>query len=294
MLTHFAFDLAEADHNRWIRLASDRGHRQAGRRHLSSCTSEAGRRKVEFMRFHRLTIRDIFACIGIILAAGFAGCGDNCYFAFSDNGKGGLVVKAGSATQSCSLKKVNAAIRVVAHKSPVCETCTAAAQVEHVVAAVRRIQLRSGAASEATAGDWIEVAPELASEPREIDLMGSGRPEMLVENAIVPAGSYSGIRVEFSAEPGHGDKPWNENACGAMHWNCLVMGDGHTEPLLFSGDVPQLDIPAQVEGDSFVLLPDSKVELQLRLDPRQVLHTSDGGPWTPRHQLHGSVTVVRQ
>ena len=228
------------------------------------------------------------------MAAGFTGCGDNCFIAFSDNGKGGLVLKAGSTTPSCSLKKANAAIRVVAVKSPVCETCTAAAQVEHVFVSLRSIHLRSGMPSDTPSADWADLAPQLASESPEIDLMGSRTPQILVENAIVPAGSYSGIRLEFSDQPGNPEKLLNENTCGAMRSNCLVMGDGLIEPLLFSGNVPQVDVPAQVEGDLFLLLPDTKTELRLSLEPRRVFCPSDAEPFRPRHQLHASVTVVRE
>src|SRR5437868_2054481 len=114
------------------------------------------------MQPFRLTLRIKLSCIVIAVAALVAGCGDTCFVAFSDNGKGGLVVKAGTTVPTCSLKKANAAIHVVALKTPVCEGCTAAARVEHVVVAVRGIEIRSVEREATSSGEWVEIAPQLA------------------------------------------------------------------------------------------------------------------------------------
>jgi uncharacterized protein DUF4382 len=246
------------------------------------------------MRLSGLNLRNAFAAM--IIAAGLAGCSDSCFVAFSNNGKGGLNVKVGDPAPVCSLSKTQAAIRVAALKSPVCETCTAAAQVEHVFIAVRSIQLRSSAGSDSNSADWVEIAPMLASEPRQVDLIGTAMPEMLVENARVPAESYHELRLQFLAEsPSNAEKLNAENACGESRWNCIVMGDGHIEPLRLSRDAPELDIVIQsAEGDSFTLLPDTSTDLRLFLELRQAFYFSNAEGWKPQNVLAGRALAVRQ
>ena len=161
--------------------------------------------------------------------------------------------------------------------------------------AVRGIEIRSVEREATSSGEWVEIAPQLAKEPREFELMGSGTAEIVVENASVPAGSYDGVRLELSADSPVGTEAFGrDSGLGPMRANSLVMGDGHIEPLLFSGNVPPVHITVQIDGDSFALLPDSKAELQLRLEPRQGFYRSDAGSWTAGHELNGRVTLVRE
>ena len=48
----------------------------------------------------------------------------------------------------------------------------------------------------------------------------------------------------------------------------MVMADGQVEPLRFPGAVPELLIPSpSIESDSVVVLPDSRMDLRLSLEP---------------------------
>jgi hypothetical protein len=80
-------------------------------------------------------------------AIGLAGCGNFCVSGFYNNGNnsnnGAIIVRL-NPSSVCSLTKANGTVRAVALKSAVCETCTAAARVEHVFVTVRDIQLRVG------------------------------------------------------------------------------------------------------------------------------------------------------
>lgn len=236
-------------------------------------------------------LRNSFCCAAVIAVAGLVGCGDSCFVAFSNNGKGGVVIKAGNLPPSCSLTKANGSIRVVAVKSPVCETCTAAARVEHLLLAVRRVELRSDPNSVA----WLEMEPAVASVPRQIDFISRDAPEILIENAIVPAGTYREVRLElFDESRSNSETPPPENACGGSRWNCIVMADGRIEPLRFSDDVPKVQINIEnAEGDSFTLLPDSSVDLQLRLEARQILYSSSTEALKAQNIVVGHGAVVR-
>lgn len=239
------------------------------------------------------SIRNVFATAVIFAAFGVVGCGNTCVSGFTTNG---FFLNTASPASACSLTQAKGAVRVVALKSPVCETCTAAARLEHLFVTLRSIQLRPSALDNTDAPDWLEIAPQLANEPRQIDLIGDSMPEILVENAIVPAGIYREVRLEFSPDsPANAEKLSAENACGETRWNCTIMADGHVEPLRLPGDAPELLIAIQsLESDSFVVLPESRMELQLSLEPHQVAYSSSTEGWKLQSVLVGRASVVRQ
>jgi len=232
----------------------------------------------------------------MLTAVGFAGCGNSCFVGFSNNGNGGVIVKAGNPGPTCSLSRANGTMNAVALKSSVCETCVPATRVEHVFVTLRSIQLRPIASDDTNSPDWVELAPHFANEPRHIDLMGNSVPVILVQSAIVPAGSYREVRLQFFlGSPTSAEELSTENACGETRWNCIVMADGHVEPLRLPGGVPELLIPFQsTESESLVVLPDARMDLQLSLEPRQGSYFSSTEGWKPQNLLVGRATVVRQ
>jgi hypothetical protein len=61
------------------------------------------------------------------------------------------------------------------------------------------------------------------------------------------------------------------------------------------GDAPELLIPSQsIEGDSVMVLPDARVDLQLSLEPHQGSYISSSEGWRLQSTLAGRATVVRQ
>jgi hypothetical protein len=246
------------------------------------------------MRFSRRHVRSTFRCAAIFTAIGLAGCGNSCFVGFINNGNGSFT--AGNSAPPCSLTQVNGMLNVVAVKSLVCETCAPAARVEHIFVTLRSIQLRPGSSDDTNASDWLELAPQLANEPRQIDLLGNSMPVILVENAIVPAGSYREVRLQFF--PGsltNAEELPVENACEGTRWNCMVMADERVEALSLPGDVPELLIPSQsIESGSLVVLPDARVDLQLSLEPHQGSYFPSTVGWKPQNVLVGRAVVVRQ
>ena len=248
------------------------------------------------MRFSRRHIRTIFGCAAIFTAIGLAGCGNSCFVGFVNNGNGSFTINAGNPAPTCSLTQVNGMLNAVAAKSTVCEICAPAARVEHIFVTLRSIQLRPSNSDDTSAPDWLELAPQLANEPRQIDLLGDSMPVILVENAIAPAGSYREVRLQFfSGSPTNAEELPVENACEGTRWNCMVMADGHVEALSLPGDVPELLIPSQsIESGSLVVLPDARVDLQLSLEPHQGSYFSSTIGWKPQYVLVGRAVVVRQ
>lgn len=248
------------------------------------------------MRFSRCHLRITLRCAAIFTFIVLAGCGNSCFVGFSNNGKGGLIVKTGNPPPTCSLSQANGTMSVVALKSPVCETCTTAARVGHVFVTLRSIQLRPGVSDDTNSPDWLELAPHLAIEPRQIDLMGNSKPMILVESAIVPAGNYREVRLQFvlEAPTSTGEFPV-KSACGATRGNCIVMADGYVEPLRLPGGIPDILVfPLSIESDSITVLPNAGMELQLSLEPHQGLSFSVAEGWRPHNVLTGRATVVRQ
>ena len=248
------------------------------------------------MRFSRRNLQNTCCCAAMFTVIGLIGCGNSCFVGFFNSGNGSVIVKTGNSPPVCSLTQANGAMGVIMLKSPVCETCTAAARVEHVFVTLRSIQLRQSAMHDTDSADWLEIASQLANEPRQIDLIGNSTTEILVENAIVPAGGYREVRLQFFPDsPANDEKLAVENACGEKRWNCIIMADGHVEPLRLPGDVPELLITVRgLENDSFAVLPDSRMDLQLSLEPHQVAYSSSTEGWKLQSVLVGRATVIRR
>ena len=248
------------------------------------------------MRFSRYHLRTIFLVAFLFAAVGLTGCGNTCVAGFSINGNGGVIVRAGDPPPACSLAQAKGAMTALAIKSPVCESCAGPVRLDHVFVTLRSIQIHSDDSDDPNSHDWIELAPQLENEPRQFDLLGDSQPAILVENALVPAGMYREVRLQFlSASPSNAEALLTRNACGVARWNCIVMGNGEIEPVHFPADAPELLIPPQnMESDSLLVLPDDRLELRLTLELRQAPHFSAAEGWKTQNVVGGHAKVARQ
>lgn len=228
-------------------------------------------------------------CVGIFVAIGTSACNNSCFVAFSNNGSSSVTIQSGSQPQTCSLSQAMGTMSVAALRTRACEFCSHGSSVEHVFVTLRGIRLRANATVDPNP---LELAPGLASEPRQIDLLGSS-PETLVESAVVPAGAYSSLELEFSSAPPadaeHQEQHSGPNACGLGLRNCIVMSDGQVEPLGWANESATLVLSLQsLQSSPLVLLPDAKIELRLHLEPR-LAYRSQSEPWQVEHLLVGTV-----
>jgi len=248
------------------------------------------------LEFERSSSRDLWrfgCCVVILFAAALAGCGNSCFAGFSNNGLG-IIIKAGNPPPACSLTQGNGTMQVVAVKSAVCEFCPATTRMQHVLVAVHGIQLHSSAIADANSPDWLEIAPQLANEPRQIDLMGGAGPEMLVERAAVPAGTYHQVRLLFlSDSDGYAGKLLSENACGEARHNCVVMADGRVQPLGWPAEVSAVLITSgAMNGGSLEVVPGGRTDLRLSFQPHQMYYSSTAGPLGLRTILVGHAATA--
>lgn len=247
------------------------------------------------MQFDKASLRSKVRCLVVVAGITFAGCRNTCFVGFATNGKAVGDVKAGDPPPSCSLTQARGAIRAIAVKSAVCEACTVDARVQHLFVTVRNIQLRRTVTEGGTGKDWVEIAPELANQPRQFDLIGNSSPEKWVENAYVPAETYAEIRLRFCFDSSSDSLECQaETACGRMLRNCAVKSDGRIEPLFWPGSTPELVIAIHtLEGDSLAVLPDSIADLRLSFALQRRFSVSSIQQSTLQNVLLGSAIAVR-
>ena len=249
-------------------------------------------------REHERSLRGAFLSGAMFLAAFVAGCGNFCLTGVANNGNGTVGVSAGNPPPTCSLNQGNGMARVLALKSSACEECTASARVAHVFVTLRGIQLHPSSLADADSPDWVELIPALKSEPRQIDLMDGTIPEILSEGTAIPAGNYRQIRLQFAAqdsESGRGQEFMASSTCGTTRSNCMIMADGLVKPLHFSGAEPEIRISgARLADGMLVVLPDARIDLRLRLQPDEVVYSSNQKQWDPQTELVGSAAAGAQ
>ena len=252
-----------------------------------------GRSGVTSSRFPPGSLRNAFASAVIFAAFGLVGCGTTCYSGFINNG---FVLTVASPASTCTLNQAKGAVHTAVVKTASCESCTAGARVEHIFVTLRGVQLHPSTVADHDSPDWVEIAPQLAEEPRQIDLIGGSGVEILAESSMIPAGSYRQVRLQFVGDFAAGDeRAVVDNVCGATRRNCMVLGDGRVEAVRWGGEAPEVLIGGQsLEGGSVVVLPDTTMELSIRLEPRQVFSSSGKEPWVAEVVLVGRAAGVRQ
>jgi Domain of unknown function (DUF4382) len=245
--------------------------------------------------FTRTGFQNAICLTLVFAAAGVAGCGSTCFSGVINNGNGSLTIKSADPAPSCPVPMTAVALSASVVKTPVCQNCTSDIRIEHAYVTLRGVQLHADAAGN-EGGDWIEIAPQLANAPRQIDLVGDGLAEMaeiLVENADVPPGSYREVRLEFMLD----ELPKKENLSGTSVFpglrNCVVMGDGRIEPLRLQHETPELVISIEkAHGHFAAILPGSRAELRLSLGTRRMLYGSRNGGIKLEHVLVEQAAVI--
>jgi hypothetical protein len=225
------------------------------------------------MRAHRIpsaltktSHRGIFAILLSCLA--FAGCGDSCVTGAINPG-GGTVAGTGN---SCPVQQQTGNVTLQLNSSVTGTAPSWPSDVQHIFLSLRGIEALPTDAFEDGSPEWQVLAPDLATQPVQVDLMARGTsscgPSAFPE-AIVEAGVYSQVRLRLvSNQPDASEPVPGENACGEIGFNCVVAKNGAMHPLA-SNDRAEIRIPqGGTVGGFFRILPDDHVRLAIIFEPR--------------------------
>lgn len=248
------------------------------------------------MRCLPCSIQNTFSIAVVVLACvALTSCGTTCFGGIFTNGTGIIVVN--NSPPACPPSAGMGMMNVAIDKPQICEICSVASRAQHIFVTVKSIQLHSVLPDSVDNPEWLELAPQLVREPRQIDLLSDALPEILVQSAPVRAGTYREVLVQFLPDtPAAPDAPATENSCGHTRRNCMLMADGRVEELRFAGngDWPEMLLALGYNGSSAVaIVPGATVDLRLTLQPQQVSGVSPSEGWRIHYVLVGSASVSR-
>jgi len=204
------------------------------------------------------------------------GCDNSCVIFVSNPSNGTISVNA----STCSLNKVaNATVRVrlVAAKTPV--ATQGPADVQRIIVTIQGVEARLASTGNEISPDWQELAPELAKNPVQVDLVSDSEDSdsaKFLGEGQVRAGAYAELRLLLLRDTPPEGKPVPEkNACGGAGFNCVVAGSMGIRPLVLPD--PRVLIPAsQISGGVFNALPETNTNLDVELSPSSSLTYSLG------------------
>jgi hypothetical protein len=142
-------------------------------------------------------------------------------------------------------------------------------QFEHVFITVRSVQAHIGSTASDNDSGWQELAPQLASEPMQIDLFSAPQTNCVLAqlgSASLPTGTYQQIRILLvSNSPAAGAATPLKNACAGNGFNCVMLSDNSIHELaLSSQDNTGLKIPpGQIVGGPITVSAGQSVDLNI-------------------------------
>jgi hypothetical protein len=140
---------------------------------------------------------------------------------------------------------------------------------QHVYVTIRSVQAHTSATADDNSPGWQELAPQLVTQPMQIDLFAAGPNAclltMLGSNTALPTGSYQQIRLLLVPNDGSGGPVPAMNACGDQGFNCAVLQDGSVHELQLSSQANTgLKIPpGQIQGGPITVAAGQDVDLNI-------------------------------
>jgi hypothetical protein len=194
-----------------------------------------------------------------------AGCDRTCVGFFS-NLSGGVISVNGSP---CPLNtKTSGMVRVRLSASPAIRTMWTTTGVQHILLSLQGIEAHPSPLGDEAPKDWVELAPSLAKQPLEVDLMDDNEdpsPSILVGQAAIASAGYAEVRLLLVPDRLATGVPNPErSACIGVGSNCVVTADGSVRPLILGGGESELLIPStRITGGMFYVLADTRTNLDL-------------------------------
>ncbi len=210
------------------------------------------------------------------------GCANTC-FTFTSNPPTGIInIKVSDPHPACTLTTAKGAVRILTEAGSLCSSCLGSHQLRHIFVSLRGIGVHPSDGADDASRDWWELMPQLASQPRQVDLMGGAEGLSarlpLGDSVTVPAGAYRRVRLQFVPNQPTADEALPEqNACHGAGFNCVVLEDGRIQPLLLDSVAPELRITSEkIAGGSLLVLPDTTSNLVLDFRVSLALSSPEG------------------
>ena len=209
-------------------------------------------------------------CTALLVFFLLAGCGDTCVVVT------GIFLNTTSTTNppTCKLGNGNGNINIGINSVPSSPVAPMAPNLRQIFVSIRGIEANPNALAAVDSPDWQELAPELASEPVQIDLMassvsGASCPPHLTRKTTVRANVYRQLRLLLvSDQPPPGAELVQHNECDGLGFNCVVDINGHKHGLALKDGVPVLVIASdRIANGFFDVLPDTETDLSIVFDP---------------------------
>lgn len=166
-----------------------------------------------------------------------------------------ILVTCGKTTVTGQFNNGMATVNVSISDPPSCAAPTGS--FKSVFITIRSVQAHISATADDNSPGWVELVPELNSQPVQVDLLnlpanGACLLKLLGSNTSLPAGDYQQIRLLLVANnPSSGAVP-TTNGCATLGqvFNCVVDSNNSTSELQFSSQANTgLKIPpGQVVG----------------------------------------------
>ena len=139
----------------------------------------------------------------------------------------------------------------------------------HVFVTIRSVQAHIDPNANDDSSGWQELAPQLASQPMQIDLFSAPQTNCVLAqlgSASLPVGNYQQIRLLLvSNNPAAGAATPATNACAGNGFNCVELSDSSIHELqLSSQDNTGLKIPpGQIVGGPIAVMAGQSVDLNI-------------------------------
>jgi hypothetical protein len=219
----------------------------------------------------------------LLLCLSLFGCSNYC-FVFVSN-PGGSISTSTSAP-SCQLNSATGTVRVSISASPTASAASAEAvpaKIQHIYVTLRGIEAIASALADDDSPDWRELAPKLATQPVQLDLLARNADSCArstFDDVALPADAYRQIRLRLASDrpPTDASIP-EESACGGVGLNCVVMSDGGVRALVLDRPSSQVQVPSdRISGGFFRVFPEATVNLKIEFNTQSTLIFSADDP----------------
>ena len=219
----------------------------------------------------------------LLLCLSLFGCSNYC-FVFVSNPGGSISTSTNSP--SCQLNTATGTVRVSISASATASAASAEAtpaKVQHIYVTLRGIEAIASALADDDSPDWRELAPKLAAQPVQLDLLARNTDSCersTFGDVALPADGYRQIRLRLASnQPATDESIPQENACGGVGLNCVVMSDGRVRALVLDRPSAQFQISSDhISGGYFRVLPEATVNLNVEFNTQSTLIFSADDP----------------